>query len=213
VVEQNVDRPELARHRGGETVAGFDIGDIQRLMHRASAMGDDFRRRLIRLLAVIQVAKRDIGALGGERERRGAPDAPRTAGDKRDFSREFHAGLPCCHVMLPRDRGRTKVRRMHIARTLTDLRAAVAALRASHGPIALVPTMGALHDGHRALFLAAVTSGAAVVTSIFVNPLQFGANEDLSRYPRDEAGDLAILEASGCTVVWMPDVATMYPPA
>ncbi len=101
---------------------------------------------------------------------------------------------------------------MHIARTLTDLRAAVAALRASHGPIALVPTMGALHDGHRALVRAAVTSGAAVVTSIFVNPLQFGASEDLSRYPRDEAGDLAILEACGCALVWMPDVATMYPP-
>jgi pantoate--beta-alanine ligase len=113
--------------------------------------------------------------------------------------------------MLPPDRGRTKFRRMRIARTLADLRADVAALRASHGSIALVPTMGALHDGHRALVRAAVTSGAATVTSIFVNPLQFGASEDLSRYPRDEAGDLAILEASGCALVWIPDVATMYP--
>jgi pantoate--beta-alanine ligase len=101
---------------------------------------------------------------------------------------------------------------MQVVRTLADLRAATAQLRASHGSIALVPTMGALHDGHRALVRAAVTSGAATVTSIFVNPLQFGASEDLSRYPRDEAGDLAILEASGCAVVWMPDVATMYPP-
>ena len=50
------------------------------------------------------------------------------------------------------------------------------------------------------------------MTSIFVNPLQFAATEDLSRYPRDEAGDLAVLEASGCAAVWMPDVATMYPP-
>jgi pantoate--beta-alanine ligase len=114
--------------------------------------------------------------------------------------------------MLPLDRGRTKFRRMRIARTLADLRADVAALRASHGSVGLVPTMGALHDGHRALVRAAVTSGAATVTSIFVNPLQFGASEDLSRYPRDEAGDLAILEASGCALVWMPDVATMYPP-
>src|SRR6202044_2108371 len=100
---------------------------------------------------------------------------------------------------------------MRVARTLADLRSAVADLRASHDALALVPTMGALHDGHRALVRAAVTSGAATVTSIFVNPLQFSAQEDLSRYPRDEAGDLAILEASGCAAVWMPDVATMYP--
>lgn len=101
---------------------------------------------------------------------------------------------------------------MHIARTLSDLRDAAGELRASRGALALVPTMGALHDGHRALVRAAVTSGAATVTSIFVNPLQFAASEDLSRYPRDEAGDLAILRASGCDLVWMPDVATMYPP-
>ena len=101
---------------------------------------------------------------------------------------------------------------MRIARTLSDLRAATAALRSARGAIALVPTMGALHDGHRALVQAGLASGAAVVTSIFVNPSQFAATEDLSRYPRDEAGDLAILEAAGCALVWMPDVATMYPP-
>lgn len=100
---------------------------------------------------------------------------------------------------------------MHIARTLPDLRAAADALRASHGALGFVPTMGALHDGHRALIRAAVTSGAAAVASIFVNPLQFAPTEDLSRYPRDEAGDLAALKASGCALVWMPDVATMYP--
>jgi pantoate--beta-alanine ligase len=113
--------------------------------------------------------------------------------------------------MLPPDRGETKFRPMRIARTLVDLRAAVADLRATHGSIGLVPTMGALHEGHRALVRASVTSGAATVTSIFVNPLQFAASEDLSRYPRDEAADLAILEASGCALVWMPDVQTMYP--
>jgi pantoate--beta-alanine ligase len=100
---------------------------------------------------------------------------------------------------------------MRIARTLVDLRAATATLRRSFASVALVPTMGALHDGHRALVRSAVASGAAVVTSIFVNPLQFAATEDLSRYPRDEAGDLAILEASGCALVWMPDLLTMYP--
>jgi pantoate--beta-alanine ligase len=100
---------------------------------------------------------------------------------------------------------------VRIVRTLADLRSAVADLRAATGAIALVPTMGALHDGHRALVRSAVSSGAATVTSIFVNPLQFGASEDLTRYPRDEAGDLAMLEACGCAVVWLPDLATMYP--
>lgn len=71
--------------------------------------------------------------------------------------------------------------------------------------------MGALHEGHCAL-LREAANGAAVVTSIFVNPLQFAANEDLSRYPRNEAGDLAILEATGCHLAWLPDVAVMYPP-
>jgi pantoate--beta-alanine ligase len=80
-----------------------------------------------------------------------------------------------------------------------------------HGALALVPTKGALHDGHRALVRAAAATGAAVVASIFVNPLQFGANEDLSRYPRDEAGDLAALEACGCHLAWLPDVSVMYP--
>jgi len=100
---------------------------------------------------------------------------------------------------------------MIIARTLADLRAGCASLRTTHRALALVPTMGALHDGHRALVRAAVSSGAAVVASIFVNPLQFGANEDLSRYPRDEAGDLAALEACGCQLAWLPDVSAMYP--
>jgi pantoate--beta-alanine ligase len=101
---------------------------------------------------------------------------------------------------------------MLIARTLAELRAGCASLRATHGALALVPTMGALHNGHRALVRAAVESGAAVATSIFVNPLQFGASEDLSRYPRDEAGDLAILRAAGCRLAWLPDVSAMYPP-
>ncbi len=101
---------------------------------------------------------------------------------------------------------------MLIARTLPDLRTACDALRARHGSLALVPTMGALHEGHQTLVRTAVASGAATVTSIFVNPLQFGANEDLSRYPRDEAGDLEKLRDCGNALVWMPDVETMYPP-
>jgi pantoate--beta-alanine ligase len=101
---------------------------------------------------------------------------------------------------------------MLVARTLSDLRTACAHLRRQSDGVALVPTMGALHAGHRALVRAAVTSGAATVASIFVNPLQFGPNDDLSRYPRNEAGDLAALEAEGCALAWLPDVTTMYPP-
>jgi pantoate--beta-alanine ligase len=101
---------------------------------------------------------------------------------------------------------------MLIARTLPDLRAACADIRRHAGALAFVPTMGALHQGHRTLVRSAVASGAATVASIFVNPLQFAPTEDLSRYPRDEAGDLAALKSEGCALAWLPTVATMYPP-
>ncbi|HET8996074.1 MAG TPA: pantoate--beta-alanine ligase [Acetobacteraceae bacterium] len=101
---------------------------------------------------------------------------------------------------------------MQVVRTLAQLRSACASLRQLYGSVCLVPTMGALHAGHSALIRAAVQSGGAVVASIFVNPLQFGPNEDLLRYPRDESGDLNRLEEAGCHLAWLPDVATMYPP-
>lgn len=100
---------------------------------------------------------------------------------------------------------------MIITRTFAELDAAMGAMRARGQKIALVPTMGALHAGHRALVDAAVASGAATATSIFVNPLQFAAHEDLSRYPRTEDADLALLRDAGNHLVWMPDVTTMYP--
>ena len=96
---------------------------------------------------------------------------------------------------------------MLVIRDLPALRAATAGR-----PVAFVPTMGALHAGHLALVRAAREHDALVAASIFVNPLQFGPREDLSRYPRDEAGDLALLREAGCDLVWLPDVATMYPP-
>ena len=101
---------------------------------------------------------------------------------------------------------------MIVARTIAELATACATLRRRGHGLALVPTMGALHAGHRALVSAAVATGAATAASIFVNPLQFAANEDLSRYPRDEPGDLAQLRSVGCDLVWMPDVRVMYPP-
>ena len=100
---------------------------------------------------------------------------------------------------------------MQTIRTLEALRSGIADFRESGASIALVPTMGALHAGHIALIEAAKRPGRKVVASIFVNPKQFGPNEDLSRYPRKETADLAMLKAAGCDLVWLPPVEVMYP--
>ncbi len=101
--------------------------------------------------------------------------------------------------------------RLRIVRNINDLRKAVGKLRSAGQSIALVPTMGALHDGHLALVKQARKRADRVVVSIFVNPTQFAAGEDLSRYPRDEAGDVARLKTAGVDVVWAPSPAEMYP--
>ena len=99
---------------------------------------------------------------------------------------------------------------MQIAEQLDPLRSALAQLRRD-GAVALVPTMGALHQGHLALVREARARAAHVVVSIFVNPRQFGANEDLGKYPRQLEADCAVLAAEGVSLVWAPDAAAMYP--
>jgi len=100
---------------------------------------------------------------------------------------------------------------VQVIRDREALAAALDALRTDGARVAFVPTMGALHAGHIALIEAAKRPGTKVVASIFVNPKQFGPNEDLGRYPRREQSDLRMLTEAGCDLVWMPGVEVMYP--
>src|SRR5690348_5753887 len=96
-------------------------------------------------------------------------------------------------------------------RTVSELRRVVSGWRSAGGRVALVPTMGALHRGHLALVERGRALCPRVVASLFVNPTQFGPNEDFSRYPRDEHADAALLASVGCDLLYAPDVAEMYP--
>lgn len=98
-----------------------------------------------------------------------------------------------------------------IVRTVPALRRAVDGLRARNATIALVPTMGALHDGHVSLVRLAKRRAAKVIVSIFVNPAQFAPSEDFSSYPRTWNSDVARLTAESVELIWNPDVKVMYP--
>ncbi len=99
-----------------------------------------------------------------------------------------------------------------VARSVDALRQAVASWRARREPVGLVPTMGAIHDGHLALVRAARAGCERVVASLFVNPKQFAPSEDFTAYPRSEAADLAAFQRAGVDLVFIPDIAAMYPP-
>jgi len=100
---------------------------------------------------------------------------------------------------------------VQIIRDIATLHRAVSALKQGGKSVALVPTMGALHEGHLSLVRMARRVADHVVVSIFVNPTQFGPNEDFAAYPRDEARDAALLVEEQTALLWAPDVAVMYP--
>ena len=96
---------------------------------------------------------------------------------------------------------------MKVIRTVGELRA-----QSRQGTVGLVPTMGAFHDGHLALFRAARAENDVLVASLFVNPAQFGADEDLAAYPRDEERDARLAEAAGVDILFAPAAEELYPP-
>ena len=98
---------------------------------------------------------------------------------------------------------------MQVIETVNAMRSERASLKS---PVALVPTLGGLHAGHEALLRAARARAGAVIASLFLNPTQFGENEDLSRYPADRESDLAIMRNAGVDIVFAPSVDEMYPP-
>lgn len=100
---------------------------------------------------------------------------------------------------------------MRIVRTIAEVRAAIRDARRAEKSVGLVPTMGAFHEGHLSLMRRAREQNELVVVSLFVNPTQFGANEDLGAYPRDEARDAALAEAEGVDILFAPAASEIYP--
>lgn len=100
---------------------------------------------------------------------------------------------------------------MQIVETKKELKEALKVLRKGHKTVGFIPTMGFLHEGHLSLVRQAKAENDVVVVSIFVNPTQFGPNEDFSSYPRNIAKDCALVELEGCDLVFTPEPSEMYP--
>lgn len=100
-----------------------------------------------------------------------------------------------------------------VVRTAAALRETVAAWRQAGARVAVVPTMGALHEGHLSLVRTALDRADRVIVTLFVNPMQFNSHTDLVAYPRTEAGDLAKLQSAGAHLLYIPEVAEIYPPS
>lgn len=109
-------------------------------------------------------------------------------------------------------RARMNDSKLEIVRSVADLRAVINIWRREKRRVALAPTMGALHEGHLSLVRLARTHADRVIASLFVNPKQFAAHEDMDRYPRDEAGDAAMLAGAGCDLLFAPGPDEIYPP-
>lgn len=122
-----------------------------------------------------------------------------------------HCIFPCNKYLLPLQFLNGKV--MKIVRTISDLKSSIEEFKKSGKTIGLVPTMGALHAGHKSLVDRARKENDIVVVSVFVNPTQFNNKQDLATYPRTEESDCALLKAAGCDVVFMPSVEEVYPEA
>jgi pantoate--beta-alanine ligase len=120
-------------------------------------------------------------------------------------------GAVCLTTSVNSSTDPTREQGLAVVRTVADLRRTVAAFRKAGRTIGLVPTMGALHEGHVSLVKGALDRGDVPATSIFVNPTQFGPNEDFAAYPRDEQGDFDKLRAAGCRIVFAPSKDEMYP--
>ena len=101
--------------------------------------------------------------------------------------------------------------KFQIVRTISELRSKISYWRKKELSIGLVPTMGALHDGHFSLVKRSINTTDKTVATLFVNPKQFGQNDDLTIYPRDEVGDIAALEAQGVDLLFIPSLEEMYP--
>ena len=101
--------------------------------------------------------------------------------------------------------------KFQIVRTISELRSKISYWRKKKLSIGLVPTMGALHDGHFSLVKRSINTTDKTVATLFVNPKQFGQNDDLTIYPRDEVGDIAALEAQGVDLLFIPSLEEMYP--